>query len=115
MHTLIAVFCQFFSLCVSLFLSLSLCVSLSVCRVKADTEVYTVAIASIIAKTVRDDLMIAMNESYPQYDFATNKGYNSADHLIAIHNHGACPIHRMSFAALKNREIKVLGGGDVND
>jgi len=80
------------------------------CRpwVKADTEVYSVAIASIIAKTVRDDTMIAMDTTYPQYDFAANKGYNSADHLIAIHNHGACPIHRMSFAALKDREIKVV-------
>ena len=84
------------------------------CRpwVKADTEVYSVAIASIVAKTVRDDLMIAMHETYPQYDFASNKGYNSADHLIAIHNHGACPIHRMSFAALKDREVKVLGGSE---
>ena len=80
------------------------------CRpwVKADTEVYSVALASIIAKTARDDIMIALHETYPQYGFATNKGYNSADHLIAIHNHGACPIHRMSFAALKDREIRVL-------
>lgn len=80
------------------------------CRpyVKADSEVYSVAIASIVAKTVRDELMAKeMHEKYPHYDFARNKGYNSPDHLVAIHTHGACPIHRMSFAALKDREVRV--------
>ena len=80
------------------------------CRpyVKADTEVYSVAIASIVAKTIRDELMATtMHDKYPQYDFAGNKGYNSPDHLVAIHTQGACPIHRMSFAALKDRKMNV--------
>lgn len=76
------------------------------CRpwVKADEEVYTVALASVIAKVTRDQIMTNEAHSlYPAYGFDKNKGYATKDHVIAVHTHGPCPIHRMSFKALKNR------------
>lgn len=75
------------------------------CRpwIKADKEVYTVALASIIAKVTRDQIMNEAHDLYPLYNFDKNKGYATKDHVIAVHTHGPCPLHRMSFRALKNR------------
>jgi len=75
------------------------------CRpyVKGDSKVYTVALASVIAKVTRDHIMINAHELFPEYGFNKHKGYPTRDHIQAIHTHGHCPLHRMSFKPLKGR------------
>ncbi|WP_153115587.1 ribonuclease HII [Rhodocyclus tenuis] len=57
-----------------------------------------IAAASILAKTVRDELMLALHARFPMYDFARHKGYPTAAHLAALREHGPCSEHRRSFA-----------------
>ncbi|MBK1678786.1 ribonuclease HII [Rhodocyclus tenuis] len=57
-----------------------------------------IAAASILAKTVRDELMLVMHARFPMYDFARHKGYPTAAHLAALREHGPCSEHRRSFA-----------------
>ncbi len=66
--------------------------------VKGDAAVASIAAASIIAKTARDDWMIKLDEQYPGYGFARHKGYGTAEHLRALSEIGPCPEHRRSFA-----------------
>jgi ribonuclease HII len=75
------------------------------CRpmVKADKQVYTVALASIIAKVTLDRMFEEWHKEYPQYRFDQNKGYATKDHIEAIHKFGPCPLHRMTFKSLKGR------------
>jgi ribonuclease HII len=75
------------------------------CRawVRGDAEVYSVALASVIAKVVRDRLMIQAHEVYPQYGFDIHKGYPTREHIVALHKYGPCSLHRMSFKPLKGR------------
>lgn len=68
--------------------------------IKGDLKVLGIAIASIIAKVTRDDMMKKYDKIYPQYNFAKNKGYGTSEHIDAIKKYGLCPIHRKSF--LKN-------------
>lgn len=68
--------------------------------VHGDALSYSIACASIIAKVQRDRYMRVQDAIYPQYGFAKNKGYGSAEHIAAIKQYGPCPIHRKSF--LKN-------------
>ncbi|TAG44539.1 MAG: ribonuclease HII [Betaproteobacteria bacterium] len=72
---------------------------------RADATVKAVAAASILAKTARDAYMIALDRDYPQYGFASHKGYGSAKHMAAIEAHGPCPHHRMSFAPMSQRGL----------
>lgn len=65
--------------------------------VKGDLCSYSIAAASILAKVERDAYMEQMDERYPQYGFASNKGYGTAAHIQAIKAHGPCPLHRRSF------------------
>ena len=65
--------------------------------VQGDAKVACISAASILAKTTRDEWMLAMHEQYPQYQFAAHKGYGTAVHLAALRAHGASPIHRKSF------------------
>ena len=65
--------------------------------VHGDALSYSIGAASIIAKTERDAYMRKMHEKYPQYNFASNKGYGTAEHIAALHKYGPCPIHRRSF------------------
>lgn len=65
--------------------------------IKGDAKCASIAAASIIAKGARDALMVEYDKAYPQYGFASNKGYASADHIEAIKQHGVSPIHRESF------------------
>jgi ribonuclease HII len=58
--------------------------------------------ASIIAKVHRDKLMLEYAKLYPEYGFEQHKGYGTAMHLKALEKHGPCPIHRLSFAPVKN-------------
>ena len=69
--------------------------------VKGDSKVTAISAASILAKVARDRLCISMHESYPQYGFATHKGYPTAEHLTALREHGACEWHRRSFAPVR--------------
>ena len=70
--------------------------------VKGDSKSLSIAAASIIAKVTRDNIMIEADRKYPGYGFASNKGYGSKKHIEAIRKLGPCPIHRMSFAPMKN-------------
>lgn len=60
-----------------------------------------IAAASIIAKVTRDRQMLEADGVYPQYGFARHKGYGSAAHLAALRMHGACPLHRQSYAPVR--------------
>jgi len=68
--------------------------------VKGDARSLSIAAASILAKTHRDAVMIALAEKYPAYDLETNKGYGTASHREAIQQYGPSPLHRMSFAPM---------------
>ena len=65
--------------------------------IKGDTISASIAAASILAKTYRDQLMKDYDGEYPQYGFAGHKGYGAASHLEAIRKYGACPLHRKTF------------------
>ena len=65
--------------------------------IHGDALSYSIACASIIAKVERDRYMIEQDALYPEYGFARNKGYGSAEHIAAIRTYGPCPIHRRSF------------------
>ncbi len=65
--------------------------------IKGDAKSASIAAASIIAKVTRDRLMESMEEAYPGYGFASNKGYGSGEHIAALKQLGPTPIHRKSF------------------
>ncbi len=67
------------------------------CIVKGDGKYQSIAAASILAKTYRDDYMDRLAEEYPQYDWKQNKGYPTKKHRQAIHDFGVSPYHRMTF------------------
>lgn len=69
--------------------------------IKGDATMMSIAAASILAKTYRDDFMNSIALEYPQYDWLSNKGYPTAKHRAAIASFGATPYHRMSFTLLK--------------
>ena len=69
--------------------------------VRGDAKSFSIAAASVLAKVTRDRLMLKFDAQFPHYAFAEHKGYGTAKHLAAIAKHGACPIHRMTFAPLK--------------
>ncbi len=65
--------------------------------IKGDAKSISIASASIIAKVTRDRLMVEYDKIYPEYDFASNKGYGSKNHIEALKLFGPTPIHRKSF------------------
>jgi len=65
--------------------------------VHGDALSYSIACASIIAKVARDRYMTEQDALYPEYGFARNKGYGTAEHIAALRRYGPCPIHRKSF------------------
>ena len=67
------------------------------CVVKGDSIYASIAAASILAKTYRDDYMLQLHQSYPHYHWHSNKGYGTAEHRKAIETHGLCEHHRKSF------------------
>ena len=69
--------------------------------VKGDAKIAAIGAASIIAKTLRDDLMILADARSPGYGFARHKGYPSPVHREALEQLGPCPIHRMSYAPVR--------------
>lgn len=68
--------------------------------VKGDATYMSIAAASILAKTYRDDYMLTLAKEYPMYDWQSNKGYPTAKHRAAIREHGTTPYHRLSFNLL---------------
>lgn len=67
------------------------------CIVQGDGKMMSIAAASVLAKTHRDEMMLRYAEQYPEYQWNKNKGYPTADHRAAITEYGACPLHRKSF------------------
>ena len=70
--------------------------------VGGDDRVPVISAASILAKVARDGFMVRMHRIYPQYNFASHKGYPTAEHRRALTRHGACPLHRVSFAPVRS-------------
>jgi len=75
--------------------------------VKGDGKYLSIAAASILAKTYRDDYMLRLAEEYPMYDWKKNKGYPTLKHREAIRQHGTTPYHRMSYRLLGNEELSL--------
>ena len=69
--------------------------------VRGDSSVAAISAASILAKTARDEAMLLLHVSYPQYGFAAHKGYPTATHLKALKLHGISPEHRKSFRPVR--------------
>ncbi|SIQ10074.1 ribonuclease HII [Halanaerobium kushneri] len=65
--------------------------------INGDADVNAIAAASIIAKVTRDNIIFEYAEKFPQYNFKSNKGYGTAEHIAALEKYGSSPIHRKSF------------------
>ena len=70
--------------------------------IKGDAKSISIAAASIVAKQVRDQMMQEFDELYPGYDFDNNAGYGTPKHLEGLKSKGICPIHRKTFAPIKD-------------
>lgn len=77
---------------------------------KGDRVAACVAAASVIAKVTRDNMMRALHERYPAYDFAQHKGYSTPEHSAALARHGPCPEHRFSYV-----NVRAVSHGGVRD
>ena len=75
--------------------------------VKGDGKYLSIAAASILAKTFRDDYMNDLALEYPQYDWQGNKGYPTKKHREAIRQHGITPYHRKSYNLLGDRQLRL--------
>lgn len=71
---------------------------------KGDRVAACIAAASVIAKVTRDRIMTDLDAVYPEYDFATHKGYITASHTAALEEHGPCPVHRRRFVNVRRAE-----------
>ena len=71
------------------------------CIVKGDSKYFSIAAASILAKTYRDDIMNQLHEEFPLYDWKKNKGYPTKAHRQAIEKYGVTPHHRKTFRLYK--------------
>jgi ribonuclease HII len=72
--------------------------------IKGDERSHTIAAASIMAKVVRDSIMCKYHVIYPEYNFATHKGYGTRQHLETLRVHGCCFIHRKTFRGVVGTE-----------
>lgn len=71
------------------------------CVIKGDLRATPIAAASIVAKVARDEYITDLGVKYPEYGFAAHKGYSTKVHKASIAEHGPCPVHRRSFAGVK--------------
>jgi len=78
------------------------------CIIKGDGKYLAIAAASILAKTMRDEIMEELHLAYPQYDWKSNKGYPTQKHREGILKHGECPYHRKSFTLLKPEQLSLF-------
>lgn len=76
------------------------------CVVKGDGKYMSIAAASILAKTYRDDYMDSIAQDYPMYQWTKNKGYPTKAHRSAIKEFGPCEHHRMSFTLLEDTQLE---------
>ena len=76
--------------------------------IKGDAISASIAAASILAKTYRDQLMSAYDSEFPEYGFAGHKGYGAASHYAAIREHGPCVLHRKSFKGVCKETVAEL-------
>lgn len=72
---------------------------------KGDARSLSIAAASILAKTARDALLVALEDEFPGYGFKAHKGYGTQQHLLALRDLGPCPIHRRSFTPVKKTNV----------
>jgi ribonuclease HII len=79
--------------------------TLHACIVKGDAKYLSIAAASVLAKTYRDDYMNHLAEEYPQYDWQSNKGYPTKKHRDAIRQYGITPYHRRSYNLLGDGQL----------
>jgi len=77
--------------------------------VKGDAKSFLIAAASVVAKVSRDRHMLKLDETYPQYGFAVNKGYGVNAHMAALFKHGSCPEHRHTFRPVQDADQKLTG------
>lgn len=75
--------------------------------VKGDGKLMSIAAASVLAKTYRDDYMNALHKEYPHYDWDKNKGYPTKAHREAIAQHGTTPYHRLTFNLLDDGQLSL--------
>lgn len=73
--------------------------------VRGDSLSPSIAAASILAKVTRDRLMLSYDQQYPQYGFASHKGYATVVHRASLAKYGPCPIHRLTFAPVAQLEL----------
>ena len=83
--------------------------------VKGDAKMMSIAAASILAKTYRDDFMNGIAEQYPQYDWLSNKGYPTKKHRAAIMEYGTTPYHRKTFNLLGDGQLSLDFGENMSD
>ena len=79
--------------------------------IKGDARCISIAAASIIAKVARDGLMVAAHAAYPAYDFARHKGYGTATHATALQAAGPSPLHRRTFAPVRDCGLRIADCG----
>jgi ribonuclease HII len=79
--------------------------------IEGDDKVHAISAASILAKTARDAALVSLHALYPEYGFDQHKGYGTALHLERLREHGACPVHRRSFAPV--RAVLPVAPGDA--
>lgn len=80
--------------------------------VKGDGKYMSIAAASILAKTHRDEYMMRLHEQYPQYHWDSNKGYPAPAHRQAIRQYGTTPYHRLTFQLLPPEQLTLDFGGE---
>ena len=76
------------------------------CIIKGDGKYMSIAAASILAKTFRDEFIVEAHDKYQEYNWKQNKGYATIDHRKAILKYGRCPLHRFSFH-LKEKQLNI--------
>jgi ribonuclease HII len=82
---------------------------------KGDRVAGCIAAASVLAKVTRDRIMTDLHGTYPEYDFATHKGYVTSVHTAALEEHGPCPVHRRRFVNVRRVEAAVGHNGYDED
>ncbi len=73
--------------------------------IRGESVSASIAAASIIAKVVRDDIMLDYHDQYPAYNFKGHKGYSTKEHIECINSYGPCPIHRKSFRKVNDMTL----------
>lgn len=78
------------------------------CVVGGDAQYMSIAAASILAKTYRDEYMQKLHEEYPNYGWSRNKGYPTEAHRDALHQHGTTPYHRVTFNLMGDNQLSLF-------